>query len=581
MEDIRGIINDLGEIRMKVGDITDKISDAAEKAGISADMKELAESAKSIRARAKTLAADVRKFDLRTKLGFREVPLGELRHENSRLLKHREWRGLGDTAYDFYYWLLNWNELIKAAKNNPKAMKKLLLRYRWMASYLAIPNFVDKNTEGMRGTALRTAHISYNMMVKNFATGFKFLQMADQNIAGPTPLAKRVIVHTNTFPYLLLGGFPTLIAMQLQVMPLFSALLMDQNIAVPYLAAIESYGVPADVCPMPEAEAGVAVMDDYSNMGACFLATNMVCDGSVINSQFLARRVNLPTFVMSQPLIYEEEQTQELAVAELRECIKFVEEITGESYNWDALRQTCQRFNLQTELEMNKWETNMTEYPQFTGSALWLFRMFTAINGAAKDPRYIPVEKKVDALVKRALEKKEVNVRKERRHRAIIWSCPANYYADFHLWLENCWGISGVMDMETHAYNIIIDTTSADTMLRDIARNYQRVAMRKHTNGGYKHALEELWELVERYNCDMVIMYNQMSCKGMTGLEGIYQDEARKRGIKMCWVTQDLYDPQTVSRRKMREDVNKFMTTVMQEEPLDPSLMDFDDSIAW
>ena len=49
----------------------------------------------------------------------------------------------------------------------------------------------------------------------------------------------------------------------------------------------------------------------------------------------------------------------------------------------------------------------------------------------------------------------------------------------------------------------------------------------------------------------------------------------------MCWVTQDLYDPQTVSRRQMREDVNKFMMTVMKEEPLDPSLVDFDDSIAW
>lgn len=105
--------------------------------------------------------------------------------------------------------------------------------------------------------------------------------------------------------------------------------------------------------------------------------------------------------------------------------------------------------------------------------------------------------------------------------------------------------------------------------------------MRKHTNGGYHNALDELWELVDRYSCDMVIMYNQMSCRGMAGLEGIFQEEARKRGVKMCWVTQDLYDPQTVSRRQMREDVNKFMMTVMKEEPLDPSLVDFDDSIAW
>ena len=59
------------------------------------------------------------------------------------------------------------------------------------------------------------------------------------------------------------------------------------------------------------------------------------------------------------------------------------------------------------------------------------------------------------------------------------------------------------------------------------------------------------------------------------------QEEARKRGIHLIWVKQDLVDPRTFSRRDMRDQVNKYMETVMNETPIDPTLVDFDDSECW
>ena len=53
------------------------------------------------------------------------------------------------------------------------------------------------------------------------------------------------------------------------------------------------------------------------------------------------------------------------------------------------------------------------------------------------------------------------------------------------------------------------------------------------------------------------------------------------RGIPMCRVRQDLMDPTSITRREMRNDVNVFMLTVMKEEPLDASLVDFDDDKSW
>lgn len=73
----------------------------------------------------------------------------------------------------------------------------------------------------------------------------------------------------------------------------------------------------------------------------------------------------------------------------------------------------------------------------------------------------------------------------------------------------------------------------------------------------------------------------EISCKDMAGLMGVFDDQARERNINFIWVQQDLMDCRTISRRDMREQVNKYMTAVLQEEPVDPTLVDFDDSEAW
>jgi hypothetical protein len=42
-----------------------------------------------------------------------------------------------------------------------------------------------------------------------------------------------------------------------------------------------------------------------------------------------------------------------------------------------------------------------------------------------------------------------------------------------------------------------------------------------------------------------------------------------------------LPDKRTVPRSQIRQIINDYMFTVMGEEPLDPSLLDFDDSDSW
>ena len=62
---------------------------------------------------------------------------------------------------------------------------------------------------------------------------------------------------------------------------------------------------------------------------------------------------------------------------------------------------------------------------------------------------------------------------------------------------------------------------------------------------------------------------------------GAVQTQARERGIHLIWIEHDLMDPRTVSRKAMRDRVNRYMITVFRAEPLDPSLVDYDDDLTW
>ena len=57
----------------------------------------------------------------------------------------------------------------------------------------------------------------------------------------------------------------------------------------------------------------------------------------------------------------------------------------------------------------------------------------------------------------------------------------------------------------------------------------------------------------------------------MAGLQGLFDEQARERGLHLIWVEHDLMDPRTVSRRDMRAKVTNYMRAIIQAEPTDES----------
>ena len=172
--------------------------------------------------------------------------------------RYRELRGVRDTAFDFYMWLKCWKDMIVFVAKCPVSAVRALFRYQWFSTYLTYPNFVDRGTLGMRGNQLRMARAQYDRIVKKATDLLRISFVADEHFHPGNKLSKKIVLFDELVPGQIMAGFPNLIYLPAQVLPVFLCSILNQQITPPYLDAAENFGIPADVCPLPSAEAGCA-----------------------------------------------------------------------------------------------------------------------------------------------------------------------------------------------------------------------------------------------------------------------------------------------------------------------------------
>ena len=509
-----------------------------------------------------------------------ERSLGRLYRKGSMATVRREWRGVKDTIYDFTEWAKMWGMLLMTFSKDLIPALNSALYYRWMISYFCCHGFMDKNIMGLRGANLRMSHLLIYDVFRYVAENLVFLAKCDKKNGNCEALNQKVVLFDEMTMGQIMAGFPDLLGIPYQLMPVFLVSEIDQLTCVPYIDAVESYGLPADTCPVPSSECGAIVIDALPHMGSCFISSSMPCDGSTMASSYMARRFpDLPVFHLCFPVRYLDEETVQMGAEDIKACIKFIEEKTGAKWNWDAYFNTIKRFNQETDYELTKWEVNKSAYPQLLGPCYELFRKWNYEMDGGADPRVIGTCEKVNKLLLQAYEAKEEPYPGKMKYRAIVWSCPAHYYANFSNWAANCWGINVLVEMESLNFTKHLETEDKEEALRDLARLYERMVMRRHTNGGYQNVVDECWKQCEDWNAKLVIMYQNVACKNMATVQGILDDQGRQRGLDLIWVEHDLMDPRTFSRRTMRDKVSEYMRTVMRAEPVDPSLVEFEDEV--
>ena len=515
-----------------------------------------------------------------------ERRLGDLYIQPTGLYRHREWRGLKDTFYYFNkIWCYNYGMMVAdiLSSEQPLTFFKGLWRYRWLGqTYIPVLHWFDRGLEGLRGPALRGSAWHYRGMVH--ATIEQFMRMFARDLrfhdGKETELWKKTVIHNETVSGSIFYPFwdNGLVDIPLEMIPYFVTCHVNSNTVLHYIDAIQALGLPSDPCPMCQAEAGVGIMDDYPDSAPCFVTSNEACDASVATSIIQDWFLNRPLFPMPQPMRYDDPLVQKRCQEEIEECWKFVEEQTGVPFSWDSFKKYAELQNEQLYFEREKWEVaaNTSSYP-INGVAQALYRIYYSQYG------WNPTWKLLDSRVRKIMEDcvaNNINTFPKTRHRVIAWSCAPLYYSNWCTWAYNCWGLNTIMNMDSLMFNKEIRTDTYEHALEDLSWYNELAPMRTMAVGGHEHVFQ-LWDYMEQFNCDMVMMYDQLQCKGMQGIHGMFEDEFRRRGVHAIWFPHALPDKRTVSRHEIRDCISNYMIDVMHEEPLDPSLLDFDDDLTW
>lgn len=358
--------------------------------------------------------------------------LGDLYSGDHRAMKRREWRGVKDTMYDYWRWLKLLAML--GGKLGPVSVQlvKALKRYRWMMSYLTTPAFVDRHTVGLRGYELRYTHEQFFALLQNSAAMVRDLLERDAHLNPKSQkaaaLREKTVIFDEMMPFQLMAGFPTLKGIPLQMIPIFEAGEVDQQANMYYIDAIEHFGLASDVCPLPGAECGCAVVDDYPDAGKLFISSTMPCDGSVVSTMYMERYFrHLDCYQITPPQRFNEDQVQEYAVKNLKGAIRFIEEHMGVTFDWDAYFKVMARHNEETKFMLDKWDINCTSYPQICGAGLALHREYEFQIASSLDDYFVKADRRVNRMMLKGYERDKALDNKA-RYRAIVWSCPAHYY---------------------------------------------------------------------------------------------------------------------------------------------------------
>ena len=512
--------------------------------------------------------------------------LGDFYVAGSKVRNRREWRGVQDTLYDYSRWLKIMMTLGKFMMK-PRNVKAFF-RYRWMANYLAVPMMVDRHTQGLRGEYLRMCHTEQDLIIDDVAKLLDNLFRGDRRIGNDTEFSKKVVLVDENEMTAVMMGFPMLKCLSRETPSTYVSVLLNQHAAEHYIDVAQEFGLAGDVCPMPEAEAGVSIDDDAPVLGACAIQCNTTCDGSLLGNGVISKRLELedgvPVFQLAAPLRHREDDVQEYAAQEIRNAIAFVEKHTGVEWDWKEYFECAKRVNYATKCRMEWLDMNRTDYPQVFGSNLALYTEtnYMAICGRVAD--FEKADRRLSKLAQQAYKKK-MRAAKEYRHRAIVWGVQSHFYMDFLVWLLNCWGIVPLTDMLSMVSTKMIaeeDTPeNREQAYYDMAWLTENMIMRNRTHGGYRVLLDELWQFTQEFNADMVILWEHICCKALDGMHGMFEDRARELGINLVWVQHDLFDPRIISRQGVRDQINNYMRTVMREEPIDPSLEVLPDEESW
>ena len=337
---------------------------------------------------------------------------------------------------------------------------------------------------------------------------------------------------------------------------------LNTDITEHYIDVAENAGYPADICALPKTSMGM-VTEDQLPPPKAIVTSNSPCDGGMASYQMMERKYKVPVFRLDLPYKFTEQRGMEYYGREVRRMIGFLEDVYSVKMNYEKLRAVCEEYNRARCYSFDIWDMMRASPAPFGGETLVFSHLGYPLGGGTKTTTRLM--RNLLRIARRTIERDGGGIPNE-RHRVILWNPPPLIYPYLFMWMEKEYGAITVMDMLTFNRHPMIDTSSKETMLRDLGIIMAYGPMAQHTRGPYENFFTDLFYMYETYNADMIMMAGHLGCKNTRALFGMFREMCRKRSIPLLIFDYDLSDSRVVPPEGIKRQVADFMENVMGEK---------------
>ncbi len=141
--------------------------------------------------------------------------------------------------------------------------------------------------------------------------------------------------------------------------------------------------------------------------------------------------------------------------------------------------------------------------------------------------------------------------------RVLWWDVPIAF-ANLFPWLEKKFGAVTVADFIGRVYTPYVDTTSEETMVRDLSRVHLHVAMGRNTRGPSELVTQEMERLMEQYSPDCMVFTGHNGCKHGSALSRIKKHIIKSHNIPALFLSSDIFDTRTMNEPAIQRELTDF-----------------------
>jgi bcr-type benzoyl-CoA reductase subunit B len=337
---------------------------------------------------------------------------------------------------------------------------------------------------------------------------------------------------------------------------------LTSRMGVELSTATENLGYTSHLCAYARSDLGYRQTGKTATGGIpdpdLLLSCNAQCFTLTKWFQVLSRRGNIPMFVYDTPEYIRGKKAREeivkYCVIQLKELIKWLEEVTKRKFDYDRLKEVM-KYSAKSSL-LYKEFLDMAQYKPSPIS------IFDALIGMAIAVYRRGTQECVDyyqALVDECQAKVDqgIGVLKNEKYRLYWENLPVWFKFSDHAKLLGSYGAVILTSLYVHAWSLEFDL-DADP-LETMAEQY----VSRFSNSTIEDRADMAMDLFKRYDMNGMIMFMNRSCKAVSfAVPSLKNALVKRTGLPALVFESDMGDPRFYSETQIRTRIEAYFETL-------------------